>query len=178
MAWIRKTCLSDIMIIECWGHRSANIQNIITIINKLWATHTFIMYKYGHVCITNAFEASELEKNRTGQSKYTVHTGRKVFWKRKNVLCLCSFFLVGIAKKLPWLSKLYINASNPLELWYEKLLFSLTLTRLGSRSRIHERTILLRFLGIIMRILRLEVSVYNVCITNRFQITFAQGRGV
>ncbi len=31
-----------------------------------------------------------------------------------------------------------------------------------SRSRIHERTILLRFLGIILRVLRPEVSVYNV----------------
>ncbi len=30
------------------------------------------------------------------------------------------------------------------------------------RSRIHEHTILLRFLGIILRVLRLEVSVYNV----------------
>jgi hypothetical protein len=35
------------------------------------------------------------------------------------------------------------------------------------------------FLGIILRIFRLEVSVYNVYITNtnQFQITFAQGRG-
>jgi hypothetical protein len=33
---------------------------------------------------------------------------------------------------------------------------------LPSRSRIHERTISLRFLGIILRVLRLEVSVYNV----------------
>ncbi len=46
-----------------------------------------------------------------------------------------------------------------------------------SRSRIHERIILLRFLGIILKILRLEVSVYNVYITNQFQTTFAQGRG-
>jgi hypothetical protein len=30
------------------------------------------------------------------------------------------------------------------------------------RSLIHERTILFRFLGIILRVLRLEVSVYNV----------------
>ncbi len=36
----------------------------------------------------------------------------------------------------------------------------------GSRSRIHERTILLRNLGIILRVLRLEVSVYNFYITN------------
>jgi|688.fasta_scaffold1104142_1 hypothetical protein len=30
------------------------------------------------------------------------------------------------------------------------------------------------FLEIVLRILRLEVSVYNVYITNQFQITFAQ----
>jgi hypothetical protein len=40
---------------------------------------------------------------------------------------------------------------------------------------IHEHTILLRFLGMILRVLRLEVSVYNVDITNQFQTTFAQG---
>ncbi len=34
------------------------------------------------------------------------------------------------------------------------------------------RTILLRFLGIILRVDRLEVSVYNVYITNQFQTTF------
>jgi hypothetical protein len=46
---------------------------------------------------------------------------------------------------------------------------------LPSRCRIHERTISLRFLGIILRVLRLEVSVY---ITNQFITTFAQdGRG-
>jgi hypothetical protein len=38
-----------------------------------------------------------------------------------------------------------------------------------SRSRIHERTISLRFPDIILRVLRLEVSVYNVYITNQFQ---------
>ncbi len=48
-----------------------------------------------------------------------------------------------------------------------------------NRSRIHEHTISLRFLGIILRVLRFEVSVYYVYITNQFQITFAQGgRGV
>ncbi len=31
----------------------------------------------------------------------------------------------------------------------------------------------MRFLGIILRVLRLEVSVYNVYITNQFQATFA-----
>jgi hypothetical protein len=44
-------------------------------------------------------------------------------------------------------------------------------------SRIHERTISLRFLGIILRFLRLEVSVYNVYITNQFQATFASSGG-
>jgi hypothetical protein len=46
-----------------------------------------------------------------------------------------------------------------------------------SRSRIHEPTILLRFLGIILRVLRLEVSVFNVYITNQFQTTFARVGG-
>ncbi len=46
---------------------------------------------------------------------------------------------------------------------------------LFTRSRIHERTISLRFLGIILRVFRLEISVYNVYITNQFQTTFAQG---
>ncbi len=44
-------------------------------------------------------------------------------------------------------------------------------------SRIHERTISLRFLGIILRVLRLEVSVYHVYITNQFQTTFARRGG-
>jgi hypothetical protein len=38
------------------------------------------------------------------------------------------------------------------------------------RSRIHERTISLRFLGIILRVRRLKVA-------NQFQTTFAQGKG-
>ncbi len=41
-----------------------------------------------------------------------------------------------------------------------------------TRSRIYERTISLRFLGIILRVLSLEVSVYNVYITNQFQTLF------
>ncbi len=45
----------------------------------------------------------------------------------------------------------------------------------GTRSRILEHTISLRFLGLILRVLRLEVSVYNVFITNQFQTTFAHG---
>ncbi len=46
-----------------------------------------------------------------------------------------------------------------------------------SWSRIHERTISLRFLGIILRVLRLEVSVYNVYITNQFQTTLGWEEG-
>jgi hypothetical protein len=37
-----------------------------------------------------------------------------------------------------------------------------------------EHTILLRFLGIIVRVLRLEVSLCNVYNTNRLQTAFAQ----
>jgi hypothetical protein len=33
------------------------------------------------------------------------------------------------------------------------------------------------FLGIISRVLSLEVSIYNIYITNQFQTTFAQGGG-
>jgi len=44
-----------------------------------------------------------------------------------------------------------------------------------SRSRIHECTISLRFLGLIFRVLRLVVSVNNVYITHQFQTAFAQG---
>ncbi len=43
------------------------------------------------------------------------------------------------------------------------------------RSRIHEHTVSLRFL--LLRVLRLEVSVYNVYIKSQFQTTFAQGGG-
>jgi hypothetical protein len=42
------------------------------------------------------------------------------------------------------------------------------------RSRIHECTISLRFLDTILRVLRLEVSVYNVYITHQ-TTTFARG---
>ncbi len=44
-------------------------------------------------------------------------------------------------------------------------------------AKIHERTISLRFLGTILRVLRLDVSVYNVYVTNQFQTTFALGGG-
>ncbi len=51
-------------------------------------------------------------------------------------------------------------------------------TCLECRSRIHERTISLRFLGIILRVLRLEVSAFNVYITNSLnKTTFAQSGG-
>jgi hypothetical protein len=43
-----------------------------------------------------------------------------------------------------------------------------------SHPQIHERTISLKFLGKILRVLRLEVSVYNIFITIQFQTTFAQ----
>ncbi len=39
-------------------------------------------------------------------------------------------------------------------------------SRYLARSRDHERTISLRFLGIILRVLTLEISVYNVYIRN------------
>jgi hypothetical protein len=45
------------------------------------------------------------------------------------------------------------------------------------RSCIHERSISLRFLCIILKVFRLEVSAYNVHITNQFQPTFAGGGG-
>ncbi len=35
----------------------------------------------------------------------------------------------------------------------------------------------MRFLGIVLRVLRLEVSIYDVCIANQFQATFDQGGG-
>jgi hypothetical protein len=44
-----------------------------------------------------------------------------------------------------------------------------------ARSRSHERKISSRFFGI--RVFRLEVSVYDVYITNQFQATFDRGRG-
>ncbi len=44
-------------------------------------------------------------------------------------------------------------------------------------SRIHYWTISLRFLGIILRVLRLQVSVYKYYFTNSFQITFFCSRG-
>ncbi len=49
--------------------------------------------------------------------------------------------------------------------------------QMATRSRIHERTISLRFRGIILRVLRLEVSAFKAYITNQFQPTFARGGG-
>ncbi len=49
--------------------------------------------------------------------------------------------------------------------------------RQNNISRIQERTTSLRFIGKILRVLRLEVSRYNVYITNQFQTTFARGGG-
>jgi hypothetical protein len=45
------------------------------------------------------------------------------------------------------------------------------------RSRIHEHAISLRFLGKILKVLRLEIFVYNVYTTKQFQTPFAQGGG-
>jgi hypothetical protein len=42
------------------------------------------------------------------------------------------------------------------------------------KSQIHEHTSSLRFLGLILRVLRFEVSVQCLHITNQFQPTFAQ----
>jgi len=45
------------------------------------------------------------------------------------------------------------------------------------KPKIRERTISLRFLGIILGVLRLEVSVYYVYIAKQFQTTFVGGEG-
>ncbi len=55
------------------------------------------------------------------------------------------------------------------------LVFKLYLAEIW--SRIHERTILLRFVGMILWVLRFEVSVYSVYITDQFQTTFFSGGG-
>jgi hypothetical protein len=39
---------------------------------------------------------------------------------------------------------------------------------IDARNRIHRRTISLSFLGIVLRVIRLEVSVYDVFITDQF----------
>jgi hypothetical protein len=53
----------------------------------------------------------------------------------------------------------------------------LKLTQYSTETEFIERTVSLRFLGIILSALRLEVSVYNVYITNPFESTFARGGG-
>jgi hypothetical protein len=45
------------------------------------------------------------------------------------------------------------------------------------RSRIHERTISFRFLGTVLRVLRLEVSLYHAYITNQFKPLLLGGGG-
>jgi hypothetical protein len=52
------------------------------------------------------------------------------------------------------------------------------LINIAYRSRIHERTISMRFLGIILRVLRHEVSVNNILQYKPVQTTFAEGGGV
>jgi hypothetical protein len=47
-------------------------------------------------------------------------------------------------------------------------------TFIKSRNLIHECKITLRFLGILLRVVKLEVSKQNVYITNQFQTTFVQ----
>jgi hypothetical protein len=66
-----------------------------------------------------------------------------------------------------------IFASNCLSCFSGSLSFSNCSVSNG--SHIHECTISLKFLGTSFRVLRLEVSVNNVYITNQFQTTFAQG---
>ncbi len=53
----------------------------------------------------------------------------------------------------------------------------LSFSMVFSGGRILEHTIALRFPGIILRVLRLEVSVYNVYITNQFQKPLLLGGG-
>ncbi len=49
--------------------------------------------------------------------------------------------------------------------------------RINKEAEFTKRTISFRFLGIILRVLRLEVSVYNVFTTNELQTTFARRGG-
>ncbi len=53
----------------------------------------------------------------------------------------------------------------------------LDLHNLSIQSRNHERTISLRFLGITLKVIMREVSLYNVYITNQFQTTLVRGMG-
>jgi hypothetical protein len=103
---------------------------------------------------------------------------------RKNSLWARNIKLLGQYKCLLWLLctifsffDVLINVSvqgDSNERFKCVLLF---LSKISPRSRIQERTLSLRFLSIILKVLRLEVSVYSVYITNQFQTTFAHGRG-
>ncbi len=59
---------------------------------------------------------------------------------------------------------------------FNQKLFIIFWTPLG-RSQIHERAMSVRFLSIILRDLRIEVSEYIVDITKQFQTIFAGGEG-
>jgi hypothetical protein len=78
-------------------------------------------------------------------------------------------------KTLFWGEILWPLATNILLNVFRRIFLNYLLVILA-RSRIHERAISLRFQGKILRELRLEVSAYNVYITNQFQTNFAQGR--
>jgi hypothetical protein len=52
-----------------------------------------------------------------------------------------------------------------------------SIVRIPYRSQIHECAISLRFLGAILKVLRLEVSVYNVYNTNQFNPLLLGGGG-
>ncbi len=88
------------------------------------------------------------------------------FWSADHFVAL-GFFTEQTAVNLSTFASQILNPSADILVVSSLLLLSW--------SRIHERTILLRFLGITLRVLRLEVSVNNVYITNQFQPTFAQG---
>jgi hypothetical protein len=70
---------------------------------------------------------------------------------------------------------IYVQSKS--RIFSKKILYLLAVLAVTSGSIIHKGTISLRFLGIILRVLRLEVSVYNVNITNEFQTTIAKGEG-
>ncbi len=111
-----------------------------------------------HVRNTDRDPATELNRDPSGSGSAT---------KKKTLLQLVerqANLIVHFRKNLaafPSGSKR--NISSFVSLVPAKLAFSA-----ASRSLIHERTISLRFLGIILRVLRLEVSVYNVYIPNQF----------
>jgi hypothetical protein len=112
------------------------------------------------------WKSTELTKS------YNIHSViKKNTWKicgiNRKLWCIsCSRLCFSVtlkSKALKSFSRLFFSESG--------------LYRTVFRSRIHERTISLRFLDKIVRVLRLGVFVYNVYITNQFQTTFAQGGG-